>query len=192
MAKLTELKKDTPKSMTTFAFGDASTRAGKCEKISLILEKCIKIEAYTEGKYRLLANQTANPHAKVLFERLSSEGKTHVKILGIIRKASTETGEIDKSVVVFSRVAIPKDTKSSRYATDVEETYHAMISHLELERGAQEIYAELAERLENPRATSLFRGLAEDEKTHHEELLLIIKTFEKTYSDLLKEHVRTG
>lgn len=62
-----------------------------------------------------------------------------------------------------------------------------MKSHLELEQRAKETYAELADTLANPRTTSLFRGLAEDEKACHEELRLIIKTYEKTYSDLLKK-----
>jgi rubrerythrin len=187
MAKLTEMNKEAPKKMATIALGSATDQVRKYEKISLILKKCIRIETYTIEKYKLLANQTTNPHAKVLFERLSSEGKNHAKVLEIIRGILTETGKIDKSVAISSHVAVPKDTKLPRYATDVEAAYHAMKSHLELERGAEEIYAELAEKFENPIVTSLFRGLAEDEKTHHEELLLMIETFEKMYSNLLKK-----
>lgn len=187
MAKLAEVNKEAPKRRILVAFGSTASRVRKHEKISQILKKCIKIELYTVEKYRLLASQTINPYAKVLFERLSSEGKNHAKILGIIKETLTETGKIDKSVVISSLVVVPKDTKLSRYGTDVEGAYHAMKSHLDLERGVGETYTELAERLENPTATSLFRGLAEDEKTHHEELLLMINTFEKMYSNILKK-----
>ncbi|MFQ6068286.1 MAG: hypothetical protein ACE5KD_01960 [Candidatus Bathyarchaeia archaeon] len=132
MAKLAEVNKEAPKRRILVAFGSTASRVRKHEKISQILKKCIKIELYTVEKYRLLASQTINPYAKVLFERLSSEGKNHAKILGIIKETLTETGKIDKSVVISSLVVVPKDTKLSRYGTDVEGAYHAMKSHLDL------------------------------------------------------------
>lgn len=66
------------------------TESKNTRKISLVLEKCIKVETYTIKKYKLPANQTTNPHTKALFEMLSSEGKTHAKIIGIIREILTE------------------------------------------------------------------------------------------------------
>ena len=164
-----------------------ASRDSNEEKISAILQKCMKVETYTIEKYELLASQTDNPHAKTLFERLSTEGETHAKILEIIREALTESGEIDKPVVISSQVAIPKDVNSQKYRTDVEETYHAMKSHIALERGIGATYLELGEKVKNPTAVSLFRGLAEDEKSHHKELALIIRKFEEIYRGILKK-----
>ena len=159
---------------------------GKLELLSQILEHWVQIETYSIKEYDLLATQTTNPHAKTLFKRLSSEGARHAKILRIIKEMLTETGEIDLSIDISIHVTLPKDTKSHKYATDIETTYHAMKSHLKLEQGLQKTYEEITGKIKDPRAIAMFHGLAKDEKSHHTELLMIIEMFEKTFKDILK------
>lgn len=184
--ELIETEKDASKEITNIISGNASASTDKYEKISHILEYWTKIEGYTIERYGLLANQTSNRHAKVMFERLSSAGERHTKILGITKEILTETGEIDQSVHISSHVIIPENTKPRIYLTDVEETYHAMKSHLELEQGLKETYEEMAGQIKDPRAIALLRALVGDEKSHHRELLEIIEMFEKTFKDKLR------
>ena len=180
------MEKDALTETTKMISANVSTSTDKNENLSQILEHWIRIEKCSIEKYRLLAQQTTNPHAKALFERLSSEGTRHAMILGIIKGMLIETGEINHSIDISPHVTLPEDTESRNYSTDIEATYHAMKSHLKLEHQLEKKYEMIAEKIKDTRATALFHGLAEDERSHHKEMLTIIKTFKRTFKDFLK------
>jgi len=158
---------------------------GTSDAISRFIERWFEIENYTKEKYAFLADRTDNAQAKALFNQLSSSGDRHAKILQSIREMLVETGEIDKEVTLHIRVRTPGD-KPQRWGTPIEETYHAMKDHLELEAGLKEAYEEISDMIENQEARRLFRMMAMDEKKHHEMLLAMMRVFERIFKDTLR------
>jgi len=154
--------------------------------ISRFIDLWFEIEAYTKKKYALLAKHTDNVQAKALFDQLSSAGDRHAKNLQRIKEILTESGEIDKEVTLNISLRVPEESEPQKWETDVEETYHAMKSHLELEAGLEEAYEEISKKIANQEARRKFHMMALDEKRHHEMLLAMIKVFEQIFKDTLK------
>ena len=84
------------------------------------------------------------------------------------------------------RIRILEEGKPKRWGTAIEETYHGMKDHLELEAGLNEAYEEISEKIEDQEARRLFHMMAMDEKRHHEMLLSTIKVFERIFREMLK------
>ena len=156
------------------------------DTISRFIKHWIKIENYTKKRYAFLANNTNNAQAKALFDQLSLAGDKHANILQRIGKMLMETGEIDKEVILPVSLRIPEKSTSQRWKTDVEATYHAMKSHLEIEAGLKEAYEEISKKITNQEAQRLFHMMAMDEKEHHKMLLATIKIFKQIFKDTLR------
>jgi len=156
------------------------------DAISRFIKHWFEIENYTKRRYALLADRTDYAQAKALFNQLSSAGDRHAKILQRIREILTETGEIDKEVTLNIRIRILEEGKPKRWGTAIEEAYHGMKDHLELEAGLNEAYEEISEKIEDQEARRLFHMMAMDEKRHHEMLLSTIKVFERIFREMLK------
>jgi len=158
---------------------------GISDAISRFIERWLEIENYMKEKYAFLADRTDNAQAKTLFNQLSSSGDRHAKILQRIREMLVETGEIDKEVTIHIRVRTPEE-KTQKWRTAIEETYHSMKDHLELEAGLKEAYEEISDMIENQEAQKLFRMIAMDEKKHHEMLLAMMRFFERIFKNTLR------
>jgi len=160
--------------------------SGGVEAFGQKIDRWIKIELYTKEEYGILAQRTTNPQAKVVFSELSAAGDRHARILGRIKELLISEGEDSLLIDTPTYTLIPKPGERRGYATEIEEIYHAMQDHIALEDEMRHAYVKMRDKTRNEEAISLFWGLGEDEKQHHQQLLALIQAFEETYGELLK------
>jgi rubrerythrin len=134
------------------------------------LQMGIQTEIDGYNFYRQFAEQTADPAAQEMFERLARDEVMHLDLLRNTKAMLEDTGEWAEyqpvgaeevqGAPIFSRERVEENVVA--YTSDLSALRLAYL----IEKDAADFYARAAERVDDPNAKRMFRDLAEWEKGH--------------------------
>ena len=130
----------------------------------------IENERIASDSYAEAATQITNPGAKAVFEELAKFEQFHFEQLSALAKSLEETGEyLDYDGREFPSPPI-FEIKAAQ-EPNLKSVMKIISEAMELEKEAEQEYADLALKAEDPRGYEMFRRLSAEENIHWRILL---------------------
>ena len=134
------------------------------------LRVVIQNEREASDSYAEAAQQISNPGARAVFEELSKFEQHHFELLTSLEESLQESGEF----VEYAGQEFPLppifEIKAAQ-EPNLKSVMKIIAEAMELEKEAEQEYADLALKAEDPRGYDLFRKLSAEENIHWRILL---------------------
>lgn len=148
----------------------------------------VAIKGEIEGRelYKVLAEKTDDPEAKIIFENLAKEEDSHFQALKTVSQTLVDSEEFVmpklEKLVTFENVDSPIFSKS--FKTRVKEKHFEMSAlsiAMKLELDSTNFYKKMADEAPNNDLKIFFQTLSDWEKGHYDAISKQIKALEDEY-----------